>query len=92
MRVLIIGSGGREHAFAHAICQSDRLSALFVAPGNAGILQLADSAPVDVADHGAVAQFCADERIDLVVVGPDAALVDGLAEDASSLVVPLLSS
>ena len=80
MRVLIIGSGGREHAFAHAIRQSDRLSALFVAPGNAGILQLADSAPVDVADHGAVAQFCADERIDLVVVGPEAPLVDGLAD------------
>ena len=52
MRVLIIGSGGREHAFAHAMRQSDKLSALFVAPGNTGILELADSAPVDVADHG----------------------------------------
>ncbi len=80
MRVLIIGSGGREHAFAHAIRQSDRLSALFVAPGNAGILQIADSAPVDVADHSAVGHFCEAERINLVIVGPEAPLVDGLAD------------
>ena len=80
MRVLIIGSGGREHAFAHAMRQSSRLSALFVAPGNAGILEIAESAAVDVADHKAVAAFCAEQRIDLVIVGPEAPLVDGLAD------------
>ena len=90
MRVLIIGSGGREHAFAHAIRQSDRLSALFVAPGNAGILQLADSAPVDVADHSAVGHFCEAERIDLVIVGPEAPLVDGLADSLRARGVAVL--
>ena len=90
MRVLIIGSGGREHAFANAIRQSDRLSALFVAPGNAGILQLADSAPVDVADHSAVGHFCEAERIDLVIVGPEAPLVDGLADSLRARGVAVL--
>lgn len=90
MRVLIIGSGGREHAFAHAIRQSDRLSALFVAPGNAGILQIADSAPVDVADHSAVGHFCEAERINLVIVGPEAPLVDGLADSLRARGVAVL--
>ena len=70
MRVLIIGSGGREHAFAHAMRQSPKLSALFVAPGNAGILEIAERAAVDVTDHSAVADFCAQQQIDLVIVGP----------------------
>ena len=80
MRVLIIGSGGREHAFAHAMRQSPNLSALFVAPGNAGILEIAERAAVQVTDHGAVADFCAQQQIDLVIVGPEAPLVDGLAD------------
>ena len=80
MRVLIIGSGGREHAFAHAMRQSPKLSALFVAPGNAGILEIAERAAVDVTDHSAVADFCAQQQIDLVIVGPEAPLVDGLAD------------
>ena len=80
MKVLIIGSGGREHAFAHALSQSPRLTTLYVAPGNAGILQQAQAAPVDPADHEAVAAFCRGEGIDLVIVGPEAPLVAGLAD------------
>lgn len=81
MRVLIIGSGGREHAFAHALRQSPRLTALYAAPGNAGILDQAQAAPVDPADHEALASFCEGEAIDLVIVGPEAPLVAGLADD-----------
>ena len=80
MKVLIIGSDGREHAFAHALSQSPRLTTLYVAPGNAGILQQAQAAPVDPADHEAVAAFCRGEGIDLVIVGPEAPLVAGLAD------------
>lgn len=90
MKVLIIGSGGREHAFAHAIRQSDKLSALYAAPGNAGIFELAQQAPIDTGDHGAVAGFCGAEGIDLVVVGPEAPLVDGLADSLRSAGISVL--
>ena len=90
MKVLIIGSGGREHAFAHAIRQSDKLSALYAAPGNAGIFELAQQAPIDTGDHGAVVDFCEAEGIDLVVVGPEAPLVDGLADSLRSAGINVL--
>ena len=90
MRVLIIGSGGREHAFAHALRQSPKLSALFVAPGNAGILETAENAAVDVSDHDALAGFCAQQGIDLVIVGPEAPLVDGLADSLRAQGVAVL--
>lgn len=90
MKVLIIGSGGREHAFAHAIRQSDKLSALYAAPGNAGIFELAQQAPIDTGDHGEVAGFCGAEGIDLVVVGPEAPLVDGLADSLRSAGISVL--
>ena len=81
MRVLLIGSGGREHALAWALSASPLLTKLFTAPGNAGICDVAECVPLDPADHAAVVAFCKSERIDLVVVGPEAPLVAGLVDD-----------
>jgi phosphoribosylamine---glycine ligase len=80
MRVLLIGSGGREHALAWALSASPLLSKLFAAPGNAGICDVAECVALDPADHAAVISFCKAERIDLVVVGPEAPLVAGLVD------------
>jgi len=90
MKVLIIGSGGREHAFAHALRQSQSLTELYAAPGNAGILEQARAAAIDPADHDAVAAFCARVGIDLVIVGPEAPLVAGLADDLRAAGVNVL--
>ena len=81
MNVLLIGSGGREHALAWAISASPLLTKLYAAPGNGGIADEADCVDLDAADHDAVAEFCAAHAIDLVVVGPEAPLVAGLADD-----------
>ena len=81
MNVLLIGSGGREHALAWAILASPLLSKLYCAPGNAGIAEIAECVPVDAEDHAAVVRFCRESRIDLVVVGPETPLVAGLADD-----------
>ena len=78
MNILLIGSGGREHALAWKLAQSPSCTALYAAPGNPGIASDATCVTLDLADHGAVAAFCADKGIDLVVVGPEAPLVDGL--------------
>ncbi|CAD7052994.1 phosphoribosylamine--glycine ligase [Pseudorhizobium endolithicum] len=80
MKVLLIGSGGREHALAWKLAQSPTLTKLFAAPGNPGIAEHAELLPLDVDDHAAVATFCRDAGIDLVVVGPEAPLVAGLAD------------
>jgi len=80
MRVLLIGSGGREHALAWAISASPILTKLFAAAGNAGICSIADCVKLDPADHRAVVAFCKSEKIDLVVVGPEAPLVAGLVD------------
>ncbi|MCO6048525.1 phosphoribosylamine--glycine ligase [Mesorhizobium sp. RP14(2022)] len=79
MNVLLIGSGGREHALAWKLAQSPRLSKLFAAPGNPGIAQQAECVALDVTDHAAVAAFCKENSVELVVVGPEAPLVAGLA-------------
>lgn len=81
MNVLLIGSGGREHALAWKLAQSPGLSTLFAAPGNPGIANHAECVGLNVADHAAVADFCRERRIALVVVGPEAPLVAGLADD-----------
>jgi phosphoribosylamine--glycine ligase len=81
MNVLLIGSGGREHALAWAILASPLLGKLYCAPGNAGIAEIADCVALDVANHAAVVRFCRENRIELVVVGPEAPLVAGLADD-----------
>lgn len=81
MRVLVIGSGGREHALAWKIAQSARLTKLFVAPGNGGTSAIAENVVIDIADHKAVTDFCKLMAIDFVVVGPDAQVVAGLGDD-----------
>ena len=78
MRVLVIGSGGREHALAWKIAQSPRLTKLFIAPGNGGTGAVAENVAIDITDHKAVADFCKLMAIDFVVVGPDAQVVAGL--------------
>jgi phosphoribosylamine---glycine ligase len=83
MNVLLIGSGGREHALAWAIAASPLVDRLYCAPGNAGIAREAILVPLDVNDQDLVARFCADNAIGLVVVGPEAPLVAGLADSLS---------
>ena len=80
MNVLLIGSGGREHALAWKLAQSPRLGTLFAAPGNPGIAAHAQIVALDVSDHAAVTAFCAAQSIGLVVIGPEAPLVDGLGD------------
>lgn len=80
MKVLLIGSGGREHALAWKLAQSPRLTKLFVAPGNPGIAECATLVSLDVEDHAAVSAFCRDNGVTFVVVGPEAPLVAGLAD------------
>jgi phosphoribosylamine--glycine ligase len=84
MNVLLIGGGGREHALAWKLRQSAELETLYSAPGNAGILSIAEPAPVDIGDHREVAEFCRGARIGLTVIGPEAPLVAGLADDLRS--------
>src|SRR6185437_14760681 len=81
VNVLLIGGGGREHALAWKLKQSPLLDRLYCAPGNAGIETLARCVALDVADHAAVIRFCQDNDIGLVVIGPEAPLVAGLADD-----------
>lgn len=80
INVLLIGSGGREHALAYGLNKSDKLGTLYAAPGNAGILQIAQKAEVSESDHQAVIDFCKAKEISFVVVGPEAPLVDGLSD------------
>ena len=81
MHVLLIGSGGREHAIAAALRRSPKLARLTCAPGNAGIAAIADLVALDPADHAAVIAFCKAEGVDFVVIGPEAPLVAGLVDD-----------
>jgi len=80
MNVLLIGSGGREHALAWALAASPLLTRLYAAPGNGGICDEAECVALDVDDHDAIVAFCKAHAIDLVVVGPEAPLVAGLAD------------
>lgn len=80
MRVLVLGGGGREHALCWKIAQSPACEALFCAPGNPGTAEVASTLRLDPADHGAVVEACAQLGVDLVVVGPEAPLVAGLAD------------
>lgn len=80
MNVLVLGSGGREHALAWAIAKSPRLDSLFVAPGNGGTATIAKNVPLDMNDADAVIGFARSESIDLVVIGPEAPLVAGVAD------------
>jgi phosphoribosylamine--glycine ligase len=81
MNILLIGSGGREHALAWKIAASPLTDRIYCAPGNAGIARDAECVPFDVADHAAVIAFCRTNKIDLVVVGPEAPLCAGIVDD-----------
>jgi phosphoribosylamine--glycine ligase len=80
MNVLLLGSGGREHALAWKLAQSPRLDSLHAIPGNPGIAQYAQCHDVALTDHAAVIDFCRARAISFVVVGPEAPLVDGLSD------------
>jgi phosphoribosylamine---glycine ligase len=80
MRVLVVGSGGREHALAWAIAASPLVDALYCAPGNAGIAEEAECVAIGATDIAGLVAFCRRERIDFVVVGPEAPLVLGLVD------------
>jgi len=84
MNVLLIGSGGREHALAWAITASPLCDRLYAAPGNPGMEECAVCADLDAADHEAVIAFCRKHAIDFVVVGPEAPLVAGLVDDLAA--------
>ena len=80
MNILLIGAGGREHALAWKLAQSPLLETLYAAPGNPGIAEHASLVGVDIDDHVALVAFCKDMKIELVVVGPEAPLVAGIAD------------
>ncbi|HAR54176.1 MAG TPA: phosphoribosylamine--glycine ligase, partial [Roseovarius nubinhibens] len=80
MNILILGSGGREHSLAWAVKQNPKCDRLIVAPGNAGIAQIADCAKLDIMDGGAVVTFAEENAIDFVIVGPEAPLAVGVAD------------
>jgi phosphoribosylamine---glycine ligase len=81
MNILILGSGGREHALAWKIAASPLTTKIYCAPGNAGIAQEATCVALDLADHKAVVAFCKENKIDFVVVGPEAPLCAGMVDD-----------
>ncbi|MBL8100239.1 MAG: phosphoribosylamine--glycine ligase [Anaerolineales bacterium] len=83
MNVLIIGSGGREHALAWKVAQSPRLTKLYIAPGNPGTSSCGENVLVDVSNHESVIHFCKEKKIDLVIVGPEIPLADGLVDSLS---------
>jgi phosphoribosylamine--glycine ligase len=80
MNILILGSGGREHSLAWAIQQNPKCDRLIVAPGNAGIAQLAECADIDILDGSAVVTFCEENAVDFVIIGPEAPLAAGVAD------------
>jgi phosphoribosylamine---glycine ligase len=84
MNILLLGSGGREHALAWKIAASPLVERLVCAPGNAGIARECDLAALDAADHAAVIAFCRARKIDLVVVGPEAPLCAGIVDDLAA--------
>lgn len=80
MNILILGGGGREHALAWAVLQNPKCDKLIVAPGNAGIAQIAECAVLDILDAEAVLSFAGDNLIDFVIVGPEAPLAAGVSD------------
>jgi phosphoribosylamine--glycine ligase len=81
MHVLLLGSGGREHALAWKIAASPLVTKLWCAPGNAGIAREAECVALDIADHAAVIDFCRRNDVEFVVVGPETPLAAGIVDD-----------
>ncbi|MFL5055375.1 MAG: phosphoribosylamine--glycine ligase [Microvirga sp.] len=84
MHILLLGSGGREHALAWKIAASPLVTKLWCAPGNAGIAREAECVPLDIIDHTAVVGFCKANAVDFVVVGPETPLAAGIVDDLSA--------
>src|ERR1700750_1033280 len=84
MHILLLGSGGREHALAWKIAASPLVTRLWGAPGNAGIAREAECVALDIADHAAVIDFCHNNAVDFVVVGPDAPIAAGVVDDLNA--------
>jgi phosphoribosylamine--glycine ligase len=84
MNILLLGSGGREHALAWKIAASPLVTKLWCAPGNAGIAREAECVALDIANHGAVIEFCRANKVDFVVVGPDAPIAAGIVDDLNA--------
>ncbi len=89
MNILLIGSGGREHALAWKISASPLTDTLYCTPGNGGIEPIASCISLDVSNHSAVIDFCHERVIGLVVVGPEAPLVDGIADALNAANIPV---
>jgi phosphoribosylamine--glycine ligase len=89
MNILLIGSGGREHALAWKLAQSRLCTKLFASPGNPGVAEHAELVVLNVEDHAQVLEFCEAQRIGLVVIGPESPLVDGLADSLRGVGVPV---
>src|SRR5437879_11640346 len=87
MNILLLGSGGREHALAWKIAASPLTTKLWCAPGNAGIAREAECVPLDITDHAAVIDFCQRNTVDLVVVGPETPLAAGIVDDLAKAVL-----
>ena len=94
MNILLLGSGGREHAFAWKLSQSSRCSKLFIAPGNAGTSLCGTNVDMAVTDFSSIKQFCVDQTIEMVVVGPEEPLVKGIYDyfknDSSIQHIPVI--
>ena len=84
MNILILGSGGREHALAWKIAASPLVDQIYCAPGNAGIARDAKCVALNVADHAGVIAFCKEKKVELVVVGPEAPLTAGIVDDLTA--------
>lgn len=80
MKVLIVGSGGREHAIAYSVSKSPKVEKIYCAPGNAGISELAECVPIGAMEFDKLAQFAAEQKIDLTIVGMDDPLVGGIVD------------
>ena len=80
MNILLLGSGGREHALAWKLSQSEHCSRLFIAPGNAGTAECGTNLPFAATDFAAIKKACLDEKVDMVIVGPEEPLVKGIVD------------
>ena len=81
MKVLIVGSGGREHAIAYCVAKSEKVDKIYCTPGNAGIAEYAECAPIGAMEFDKITAFAKEKEVELVIVGMDDPLVGGLVDD-----------
>src|SRR4051812_14041516 len=89
MKVLIIGRGGREHAICRKVSESTQVEKVFIAPGNAGMTDVAELVPLEESQHEQLLQFAKDQEVGLTIIGPEVPLLEGLADkfEAAGLAV-----